>query len=86
MRLLAFEDAAQPGLEVGRQLLGLAGRLQHRPGRERLEDEDPGRGLNRSEHPVGRSLARHPFVAKLVHVVLELIGIHGGRSLQLAIR
>jgi hypothetical protein len=28
----------------------------------------------------------HPFMAKLVHGVLELIGIHGGDAFQLAIR
>jgi hypothetical protein len=32
MRHLAFEDAVQRTLEVGRQLLCLAGRLQRRPG------------------------------------------------------
>jgi uncharacterized membrane protein YcaP (DUF421 family) len=37
VRLLGSEETAQPGLEVRRQLLGLAGRLQHRPGRERLD-------------------------------------------------
>ena len=52
MRLFAFEDAAQPGLEVGRKLLGLAGRLQHRPCRERLKNEDPRGGLDRSENAV----------------------------------
>src|ERR671918_1413414 len=86
VRLLSGEETAQPAVEVGRQLLGLAGRLQHGPGRERLEDEDPGGGLDRSEHAVGRRLAGHPLMAKLVHVVLELIGIHGGHLSQLASR
>jgi hypothetical protein len=34
VRLLGGEETTQPAVKVGRQLLGLAGRLQHRPGRE----------------------------------------------------
>jgi len=54
--------------------------------REDLEDEDSRAGLNRSADPIGGSLAVHPFMAKLVHVVLELIGIRGSQVHQLAIR
>jgi hypothetical protein len=42
--------------------------------------------LTPPEDPICESLAGHPFVAKLVHVVLQLIGIHGGHLAELASR
>ena len=48
--------------------------------RERLEDEDPGGGLDRSEHAVGRSRADVPH--RVPNLLVELLPVFPGKRLH----